>query len=524
MANPVFVINNSTGSNTQASGAGPGDGTTGGSALFGSDGGATNGFRFGLWDGDSLDLSNVATDGSHVLYVPASTGRRFTRILGVKNTVQSFTGNATASSAVITNVSSTAGLSVGDFVDTDSLTFSGQITAIDAGAGTVTLSEVAGSTLAGADFKCPKQVTTEESFNITSGYAIGGKRKDFETTNTHTKLLFGSANFKAGWIGHLEYTGTAYAQSSGAFAFSASGDLTSGFCKLIGTGGMPEITCATNGGNIIALAGSDYWEFNNIRFTHTGATRGAAIANTTSASTDIKVNGCIFDGLNAPMSTGSSWNRVAVKGSEIKNCTSTTVALFNVPGSTFELIGNDIHDNANPSVLSTAATTATNWFVKDNLWYDNSGSFLTQTSTTSALHRWKVLSNVLYGGTDSTIKIAGNTATVGEEFHIQNNIFYGNASVPYAIDLTNISDAERSKMLFPCNRSNAYGNQATAARRNVAAGTNEKTLTADPFVDAASGNFALNAAAGGGALLDGERFPKSFPAGLTTSQGRIGVA
>ncbi len=68
MAYPTIVFNNSTGSDTAASGAGPATALTGTSASF-------TGSVVTL-DG-SPDLTNVATDGSHVLYLVTSTGRKF---------------------------------------------------------------------------------------------------------------------------------------------------------------------------------------------------------------------------------------------------------------------------------------------------------------------------------------------------------------------------------------------------------------------------------------------------------------
>ena len=48
---------------------------------------------------------------------------------------------------------------------------------------------------------------------------------------------------------------------------------------------------------------------------------------------------------------------------------------------------------------------------------------------------------------------------------------------------------------------NAFYNNTSGDRSNVAAGANDITLNADPFVDAANGDFNLNADAGGGAIL-----------------------
>lgn len=71
MALPVILVNATGGSDSLASGAGPGTALTGTSASFS---GATV-----TLDG-SPDLSGVATDGSHVLFLVTSTGTQFFKI------------------------------------------------------------------------------------------------------------------------------------------------------------------------------------------------------------------------------------------------------------------------------------------------------------------------------------------------------------------------------------------------------------------------------------------------------------
>lgn len=82
MAYPTIVFNNSTGSDTAASGAGPATALTGTAASF-------TGSVVTL-DG-SPDLTNVATDGSHVLYLVTSTGRKFFTINAKDNTAKTVT-------------------------------------------------------------------------------------------------------------------------------------------------------------------------------------------------------------------------------------------------------------------------------------------------------------------------------------------------------------------------------------------------------------------------------------------------
>jgi hypothetical protein len=90
---PVLRVHNGTGANPpSASGAGPGDGTTSGSALTGTN--ASYSGSVVTLDG-SPDLTNVVTTGDHVLYLGTSTGRRFFTITGKDNTAKTVTVSET---------------------------------------------------------------------------------------------------------------------------------------------------------------------------------------------------------------------------------------------------------------------------------------------------------------------------------------------------------------------------------------------------------------------------------------------
>ena len=77
-AYPVILVDSATGTDSNASGAGPG------TALTGTAGGTSvSGTQFDL-DG-SPDLTNVATDGSHVIFSNDASGRKFGAINGKGN-------------------------------------------------------------------------------------------------------------------------------------------------------------------------------------------------------------------------------------------------------------------------------------------------------------------------------------------------------------------------------------------------------------------------------------------------------
>lgn len=95
MALPVILIDAATGSDTQASGAGPA------TALFGTTDASFSGATVTLTAG--TDLTNVATDGSHVLYLLTSTGVRFFKI-----TAKAGSGGATPTVDVTPNPDGTS--------------------------------------------------------------------------------------------------------------------------------------------------------------------------------------------------------------------------------------------------------------------------------------------------------------------------------------------------------------------------------------------------------------------------------
>ncbi len=76
---PYVVVNNQTGSDTEASGAGPE------TALFGT-AAATAASTVVTLLVDNPDLSGVLTDGSAVIWIDSSSGRQFSAITGVNNT------------------------------------------------------------------------------------------------------------------------------------------------------------------------------------------------------------------------------------------------------------------------------------------------------------------------------------------------------------------------------------------------------------------------------------------------------
>lgn len=113
------------------------------------------------------------------------------------------------------------------------------------------------------------------------------------------------------------------------------------------------------------------------------------------------------------------------------------------------------------------------------------------------------------GGTALTNCIAYNNGRSGFIYNsyclnpvLQNCIAYANTAYGVRSESGGATQGKGATMNF-----NAFGANGTAARSNVIAGANDVTLTADPFTNAAGGDFTLNTTAGGGAALRAAGFP-----------------
>lgn len=101
-----------------------------------------------------------------------------------------------------------------------------------------------------------------------------------------------------------------------------------------------------------------------------------------------------------------------------------------------------------------------------------------------------------------------------------NCISYGNATYGFETGTAGVINFYQQ---WNC----AAGNNTTANRRGTPPTVNDTsfiTLTADPFVNAAGGNFALNNTAGGGAALRAAGIPGASVNGSTTSYLDVGAA
>lgn len=213
MALPTLLVDSGSGSDTQASGAGP---TT---ALFGTTDASTDGAGTTVTLTAGTDLSGVATDGSHVIFLNDSTAgkRNFGKITG-----KAGSGGATPT------------------------------------------------------------VTVADAFALSASglsWAIGGKRASIGSTTSVKLLENNSANGDAmpGWIVELQSGHSETIAST--INLRRAGDTTSGDIKLRGASGaatLPLLTFSNNGTAFGIPAGG--WDIRQFELRNSNGTKTLSIA------------------------------------------------------------------------------------------------------------------------------------------------------------------------------------------------------------------------------------------------------
>jgi hypothetical protein len=95
-----------------------------------------------------------------------------------------------------------------------------------------------------------------------------------------------------------------------------------------------------------------------------------------------------------------------------------------------------------------------------------------------------------------------------------NCISYGNSGYGY-----NTSSSNEQAALYSC----ASGTNTSGRSNNIGTDENAITLSGDPFVNAASGNFALDSTTGEGAACRAAGIPGAFPGATTTGYLDVGA-
>ncbi len=438
---PTILVNSSTGtsnaSGATASGAGPGTALTGSAGVTANNGGGTTARRIEL-DG-SPDLTNVATDGSHALYFHDTTAgrRRWVAIEGKGNS-----GSPTA------------------YVDV--------VTAMGGG-----------------------------SNGVSAAWAIGGKLSGIEPANHRLLFLNNSSagDCLPGWI--VEFDNSGYAEtlaSTLSLNWTGTGLLPIILRGKEGLATKPVLTFSNNG-NAIALtttSGSGHFIVDNIDLLNSHGTKTSSVALQGTGSGDVRSN-VTFRRLRIGNSSGSHFwkgfvgvstsSNFIIEECDITHCANVGIDLV----GTVHIYFTKIHDGASVGISFSGSPNNSTCNIVGCLIYANSSHGISGNQQTGQLY---ILNNIVHGNGGSGYN---NTVASGLPHYFSGNIWSSNGGYGKAND----ASALLGRSFYEAYYNNTSGEYNTAPFVEVG----KITLSADPFVDAANGDFNLNNDAGGGALL-----------------------
>jgi hypothetical protein len=300
------------------------------------------------------------------------------------------------------------------------------------------------------------------------------------------------------WVkGTLTVTSNLQAQSSVAYA---------GYGTTHGDNTRAAITTATNSTELFTWGNVYQAKFENFDFSNTAATREKGFDPSNNWA--MQFRNCSFDGFTyayfggKPYVKGDQENNVAFIDCEVKNCTTTDGALQFYDPRNVLIDGCYIHDNAGEGVIVDGGNGNPGSIVCEHTIFDSNANngFLVKTSAAGGrpARCYGFYSCDFYGNGANGLKI--ENTTYQDTLRVKNSIFYGNGAFGVYRDTTT------DLLLFMYGNSNAYGANTSGARGGMwpaSADGSDVTLTADPFTNAAAGDFSLNSTAGGGAACKG---------------------
>ncbi len=422
---PTILIDSATGSDTQASGAGPG------TALFGTTDASTDGAGTTVTLTAGTDLTGVATDGSHVIYLADTTAghRRFAAI------------NAKAGS----------------------------------GGATPT-------------------VVVEQAFTInltTKSWAIGGKRAALGSASS--SLLYdnntASGDAMPGWIMEFQsgHTETIAANANPRRA----GDTTTGPIIIRGKAAAatrPVITFSNNGPGWTIRAA--YWQFRAFEMQNSNATKTASIAFTTAGT-----NPLVIEDIKCKDSTNKFWkfyvDSVPAGGYKIVSCeigNTANSAIHLSGGGTcggVEIINNWIYNSGAAAIL----LAANNYFgavIRGNIVYNTTGVGISYDNSRNDPAGSAIIEeNTIDLSSSDGIQIVTASVQSITSLDIINNILSNNGQYGLNFAAAGHTDAQIAAYAPFIKGNNTYNNTSGAYHSNTGTYTN----TTCPW---ASGDLGLN--------------------------------
>ena len=257
------------------------------------------------------------------------------------------------------------------------------------------------------------------------------------------------------------------------------------------TGTRPLLTCS-NGSNFFNMGSGGWFSYDNINFQSTGGSRGNAVYGVSVNS--LAVSNCTIDGASTGVSTAGP---TFVTNCEIKNCTTSGISNSNPV-----MVDNCYIHSCVIGIASAVGGAMAGDIGRSIITGNTTGITVSGGGNSTFL---KVHDCTVTGQSGDGITITGGAPLF---LHLVSNIIYNNGG-------WGVNGAS-SKVFMGANQNNGYGSNTSGNRSGFAAGPNDFAITAGPFTNSGSGDYSLNATAGGGVACKLAGYPGAFPGGTST--------
>lgn len=325
----------------------------------------------------------------------------------------------------------------------------------------------------------------------------------------------------SGHIVHIKASGTTTLTSS--IALSASGTDVAGPILWWGydstqrdnTGSRPVITSSTSSLTLVDGAASIVGRvFQNIKFTHTGATRGVVLKANSFPNTGISAINCESDGVltffkidNVGAEYGGS---MFLENCRIMNSTSSGIA-----GTSFIARNCVIAGGAGAGIKLGHGNLGLAIVIDNCIIRNNSGDGIDGAYT--APGAIQVSNCVFWNNGGTAIDLDCSNLYLPSFVVISGNII--GLSGAYGMRLYSKIVAN-ANLFTNAYYSNTSGNQASG----TPAGSGDVSLSGDPFTNTSTEDYTLDTTSGEGAALKDICYPLFMPFGITAPKRNIGLA
>ncbi len=303
---------------------------------------------------------------------------------------------------------------------------------------------------------------------------------------------------------------------------SATANRLIGYTTTRGDGGKATITLSTNTGLTGLIFSNKGWWVENITVdcANLGTSTGMSFTGLFQTVLNCQIKN--FKTAGIVLSSFSS-NSSQIVSCEVTGGNSGATAAISLQGSITTVVNCNIHDN----VCTAIAAGGNSSSLLYNLITNNSGGTSDGITTTAGGQPLTIIGNTIYACGRSGIRMASGTANGA--WIIKNNLFVNNGAP--GIDF--VTAAYPAWQLWD---GNAFFNNTSGTRNdiddlttNVINGLSPYTNTldvilgADPFTNAAGGDFTLNNNPTGGAAARGHGTPGAIPNVTQTGKIDMGV-